>query len=631
MIERQASGPVSESAGAVALGVDEGVGKPGLAVRSELASSSRRLTRWARVPALNGAAVALLAIVAASLFGYSSYHTFVIQTVALYAIAAYGLDIAAGYAGVLSLGQGAAFAVGGYVVGILAAKEGMPFWVALPAALLAGAVLGSAMGAPAVRLGGLSLAMISLGFSLVAADVATSLTGGSEGIVGVVPRVGFGLTETPLGAGPVVILLVVVLWATYVAHATFRRSHLGRTAFATKDDQLGSRALGISTAKVQIVAVMAASSLGALAGGLYAYTNQFVSADITNLNFSILFLIMVVFGGAGNQYGPLIGAAVIGALPLYLSKYTSSDTYIYAGLLLLVVRVRPRGVIGRTAQAVRLPAASLNGTAEGAVSEPNPVGRGMVAGQRRVTSTVPSLECAEVSRQFGGVRALSDVSLSVASGQVVAVVGPNGSGKTTLLNVISGYYPPSGGSVLLNGELIGGESVRRIARAGLGRTFQTPKIFNSLSASEHIALARAEITGSARGPRTEKVLSVSYELLRAVGLDVTSDQRESRDLSHGQRRFLEIAMAIAREPTVLLLDEPATGLSSEEARLLMNAIAEVVGLGFGVLIVEHHLDIVRQISDEVHVLHLGSTLWSGKPDEMTSSAVVRDAYLGRQP
>jgi branched-chain amino acid transport system permease protein len=582
--------------------------------------------RWVNAPLVNGTLGALLVVLVAAGFGFASYDAFVIQSVAIYAIAAYGLDVVAGFTGVLSLGHGAAFALGGYVVGILSAEHGQPVWVTLPLSMVGGAALGLAMGAPAIRLRGLSLAIISLGFALVAGDIAlaeTSITGGQSGIVSALPRLGFGAGAAVMGSEGLLILTIGCLLFAYLAHAGYRSSSLGRASLAMKDEPLGARALGIVIARVQMTAMITAASLGGLAGGLYVYANQLVSPEITALNLSFLFLIMVVLGGAGNQYGPLVGAAVIGALPIYLAQYTSIDTYIYAVLLLLVVLLRPRGIFGRTARIAKLPErATSEPEAASAVSLMEPdIAVGASVTKRRESV----LECRDISRSFGGVRALKGVTLTVESGEVVAVVGPNGSGKTTLLNVLSGYYPPSGGSVMLGDTNVTGASVRKLALGGLGRTFQTPKTFDSLSPSEHIALAVAR----AHGSKSSQELKICYDLLASAGVDIFGDSRESRDLSHGQRRFLEVAMAISRRPKVLLLDEPATGLSSGESALLMLAIRAISACGIGVLVVEHHLELVREIADQTHVLNLGETLWSGPPGEMASSDAVRDVYLGR--
>jgi len=393
---------------------------------------------------------------------------------------------------------------------------------------------------------------------------------------------------------------------------------------------LGARALGINVGAVQVVAVVAASAIGAVAGGLYTYSNQFVSPDITNLSISILFVVMVVFGGMGNTYGPFVGAAVISPLPIELASHPGYNQYIYAALLLGVVLLRPRGVLGNTAVGVNLPPRIAQ--ANGGVTEAGETTRDHAGMAPNVL-----LRCESLTRSFGGIRALDDVDLSVGEGEVVAVVGPNGSGKTTLLNVVSGFYPPTSGGVWLSGKDVSGMSPTKLAREGIGRTFQTPKIFPDLAVSEHIALGlehrpkhlgQAEPGAGQPTMRAESLFEISHDLVSRSGMDWLG-RKEARGFSHGQRRFLEISMAIARNPTVLLLDEPASGLSREEKSLLARAIRGLADLGVGIVLVEHHLDLVGEIADKVVVLHLGNLLWSGAPGDLSSSPEVRDAYLGR--
>jgi ABC-type branched-subunit amino acid transport system ATPase component/ABC-type branched-subunit amino acid transport system permease subunit len=589
--------------------------------------------RVARIPAVNGIVGLAIVILLGLQFGTNSYDTFVMQTIALYGIAVYGLDIASGFAGILSLGHGAAFAVGGYTVAILAAKHGLPIWICLPASLATGGILGIAMGLPAVKIGGLGLGFISLGFALIAGDIAlnaTNLTGGNDGISGVNAQMGFGIGKPGISVTALVVLIFVVLYVAYAAHGAYRRSRFGRSAFTVRDNPLGSRALGINVGAVQVVTVMTASAIGAVAGGLYTYTNQFVSPDITSLSISILFVVMVVFGGMGNTYGPLLGAAVIGPLPIELASHPGYNQYIYAGLLLTVVLIRPQGVLGWTAVWCKIPYQQRAGGGVAVRPDEAPGDRSLRASRLEAASEV--LRCEAVSRSFGGLRALDAVDLTVRSGEIVAIVGPNGSGKTTLLNVASGFYPPTGGKVWLKGKDVSGMATTMLARQGLGRTFQTPKIFPDMTVAEHLRLGM-ERRPSQDGPRpsndvSHPLLDISFDLLRGGGMDWDA-VKESRSLSHGQRRFLEIATAIARSPAVLLLDEPATGLSSEETARLVVAVRRLADSGVGLAIVEHHIDVVTEIADWVVVLHLGRILWEGPPTELSSSAEVRDAFLGR--
>jgi branched-chain amino acid transport system permease protein len=584
---------------------------------------------------VNGLLGLVLVVVLGLYFGANSYRTFVMVTVAMYGIAVYGLDIASGYAGILSLGHGAAFAVGGYTVAILAAKHGMPIWICLPASIAAGGILGILMGLPAVKIGGLGLGFISLGFALIVGDIAlnaSNITGGNDGISGVYPQMGFGSRQPPMSQTALVTLIFVTLYVAYLVHGLYRRSRFGRSALTVRDNPVGARAVGINVGAVQVVTMMAASAIGAVAGGLYTYTNEFVSPDITNLSISILFVVMVVFGGMGNTYGPLLGAAVIGPLPIELASHPQYNQYIYAALLLGVVLLRPQGILGWTAVRCRIPGSSdrdHTGTVATGVTTVRPV---RLAPDRGLERPQALLRCESVSRSFGGIHALEDVDLEVLPGEIVAVVGPNGSGKTTLLNVVSGFYPPTRGTVTIRGKDVSGMSPTQLARRGLGRTFQTPRIFPDMTVAEHVRLAmdNRPVPDDADAPsdKAATLLDISFDLLRGGGMDWQT-VRESRSLSHGQRRFLEVATAISRAPDILLLDEPATGLSSEETARLVAAARSLAECGVGLVIVEHHLDLVTEIAHEVLVLHLGHLLWSGPPSDLASSQEVRDAYLGR--
>ena len=227
-----------------------------------------------------------------------------------------------------------------------------------------------------------------------------------------------------------------------------------------------------------------------------------------------------------------------------------------------------------------------------------------------------------MSRSFGGVRAVAGAHLTIRRGEVVAIIGSNGSGKTTLLNLICGYYAPQGGHIRVAGREITGMRPRAIARLGVGRTFQVPKVFPSLSIEEHLALARAR-TRNGEAPQFE---ALALGFLDATGI-LADSGREARTLAHGELRFLEVAMAVLRAPDVLLLDEPAAGLSGSEMLALGELIKELAGLGVGVAFIEHHLDWVRSIADQVIVMHLGEQIWAGDPGGLLESEIVRDAYL----
>ncbi len=560
---------------------------------------------------MHGPVAAVVLVVLAQQLGPFSYVTFLIALSLIYAIGVLGLNIPAGFLGQLSLGQGAALALGAYVAAILATTYHQPIIVTLPAAFVGGLLVGFLMGAPAARLNVLGLGMISLGATLVVGDTisALSITGGPSGIVGILPVL--LPNAPPLEMMGVIELVVGFTLLTYVAHWYLRTSNFGRACLAIRSQEIGAAALGINAYWYKAVGFALGTGVGALAGALYSYVVGVISPDAFGVDLSILLLLMVILGGPGTRVGPILGIGIIGILPILLSAYPGLNVVIYGSLLIALVRLLPRGLVARTSAPVidrgKSHAPLANSRADAFVA----------------SGDLPVLQIEAISRRFGGVKALSGVSLQVRRGTVLAVVGPNGSGKTTLLNSIAGFYPPQEGVIRFLGHRINGMAPHKIARLGVARTFQVPKVFTALSVEEHMALARHYGRAGAR----EELTQLGHDFLGRVGLTGRMGKREVRGLDHGHLRFLEIAMAITRKPNLILMDEPAAGLSSSEMDHLVNLLRELAAIEVPVVIVEHHLDLVRRAADTVAVMHLGKVLWLGEPSRIAESEVVRNAYL----
>lgn len=286
-------------------------------------------------------------------FGFNSFHAFLLTTALVYAIAALGLNVSAGLLGQLSLGQGAAFGVGAYVAAIVTTRYGWPIIGALPLGAAAGLLLGLIMGAPASRIGLIGLAMTSLGYTVVFGDLTTGLTitGGPSGIPNIQGRLipGVGV----IGPAAIFIVVLTVATATYALCWSIRSSHWGRSCIAVKNNDIGAAALGISPYRHRVVGFGIGSAIGAVGGVLYVYVTGVVSPDSFGISLSLMFLLMVVIGGAGTVVGPVLGASLIGVLPLLLTSYPNISSYIYGGVLIVVVRLLPRGLIPRTGMRVR--------------------------------------------------------------------------------------------------------------------------------------------------------------------------------------------------------------------------------------------------------------------------------------
>jgi branched-chain amino acid transport system permease protein len=552
--------------------------------------------------------VAAVLYVAAQVLGPLSYITSLITISLIYLVAVLGLNVPSGMLGQLSLGHGAVFAIGAYVAAIGTTTYGWPLMYTLPLATAAGLVVGAVLGMPASRLNVLGLGMISLGLTLVVTDLATAVqfTGGPSGLV--VPAATLFPSGANLGPNDLYIVVLVLAVVAYIFHWYLRTSHLGRIFLAIKSQEVGTLALGINPYWYKVVGLAIGSALGALAGALYAYVQQVVAPDAFGVSLSILFLLMVILGGAGTRVGPVFGTAIISVVPIFLNQYPSVNVYIYGALLILLARLRPRGLYSRSSAPVsrRLPRP----------------GRVDLAPVIENTPALPVIRVESVSKAFGGNKALEEVTLPVLRSEVLAIVGPNGSGKTTLLNVVSGYVTPDTGRVEIDGRLAGRTQPYTVARLGIGRTFQVPKVFANLSVDEHLDLARRH------GRPDGHMEALGLQFLTDVGLSRSVYSKEVRTLGHGHLRFLEIAMAILRAPDVLLLDEPAAGLSLTEIDHLIELLKQLATEGVAVVVVGHHLDIVRRAARRVAVMHVGKLLWEGVPAELENSELVRDAYLG---
>lgn len=578
--------------------------------------------RVAIMPSVQGLLMVAVALAILLITGPMSYPAYVVLLICVYLVSVYGVNVTIGFSGVLSLGQGAAFAVGAYVAGILAGTYMWPIWLTLPLALLSGVAVGALVGLPAGRLAALGLAMLSLGTVLVVSDMLVALddlTQGHGGISGITPFLSFDPSSYVLWEWFVPLLIIAIAFLAFWFHARYRTSRLGRATAAVRDEPIGASALGIGGYLTKVAAFAVGSGLGGLAGALFAYLSVYISPDAFLPSLSILFLVMAVLGGLGSQLGPLVGVIILVIVPLLLAPYPHVNIIVYGVLLVLLMRLRPRGLFSRTAATADPVKKSLRVESET-----------VAAGEEASDSDGVVLEVNDVKRSFGGLKAVDGVSLALREGEILGLIGPNGSGKTTMLNIIGGYYRPSSGTVALGGVDISRTRPQESARRGIARTFQTPKTFAGMSIDEHIEIA-VQRQLDAAPERVTACRRAALALLEAGGLkpdDLKMGRRESRFLGHGQLRFLEAAMAVARCPKVLLLDEPAAGLSASEIDALESIVKDVARAGVAVIIVEHHLEMVSRLVDRIVVLDLGRVLWEGHPDDLHDAEAVRAAYMG---
>jgi ABC-type branched-subunit amino acid transport system ATPase component/ABC-type branched-subunit amino acid transport system permease subunit len=609
----------------------------------------RRGLVWRRVAGL--APVAVLALIVPSSF--PSYWLTIATLALIYAILAMSLNLLMGYTGLDSLCQASFFGLGSYGLAILTVKQGVGWWPAAVTAVVLGGLAAAVMGLIAVRLRGLYflLVTVAMGQVLWGADYRWgTFTGGANGLAldGGRPSEWFysdaNFYYFVLGA----FVLVAALVALVIV------SPFGLTLKGIRDQEVRSKTLGYVTYHHKYVVFVVAGLLAAVAGVLNAAYNGIASPSDLALDQSFTAMLMVILGGAGTVTGPIVGAIAVTALKYQLSTLWVDYWPIILGSIYVLATVYlPNGAV-RGVTALLRPLAvsptSGEGTAESGSrrgrDRTSPAGsagspergelRPLLAARPHPAGRGPArlaLELVGVGKAFDDVRVLTDVGFTVTAGERVGIIGLNGAGKTTLFHVISGIERPSGGRILLFGHDVTRASPSGHAALGLSRTFQVTLLYPSLTVRENIEVALLGSTFRRYRfrlwrplPTHRDIRARSRELLEAVGLWPHRDI-EVRHLSYGHQRQLEIAVALAPDPTVLLLDEPTAGLSQVEIADMRRLLASLPR-DQTVIVVEHHLEVIFEFVDRVLVLHQGRIIMDGPPDAVRNDAQVQALYFG---
>lgn len=536
-----------------------------------------------------------------------------------------GLNLIVGFAGQLAIGFVGLLAIGAYTAAILVEKAGWPSFVALIFAGGAGALFGFLVGLPSLRLKSFYFAMTTLGFATIVAQVALgweSLTGGGVGLPGPVFPAPFDTYN-----GFYYLCLIIALIATYLL-ANIAASNFGRGLVAVRDADVAAEAMGVPIVRLKLVTFTFSGVFAGVAGALFASRQTYITPDAFTFDLSVLFFIAVLIGGRGRIVGPMLATVVLTLLPEIAAPLVAWSTFVYALLLLLVVLLVPGG-IAEFFEKFIVPKSSAEGIKPPQLSElPAVLGKIQRQGELMVKGAMLS---------FGGVRALDGIDFVVRPGTVHGLIGPNGSGKTTALNAISGFYRLNTGTISFSSHDLVAMTSEERAKLGVARTFQTPRVVGNLSVLENAMLgayARFESNfgavaiGLPKGRREDgEIRKRARHALEAVGLGQLANLK-AEQLQHTEQRFLEIARCLVMKPNLLLLDEPAAGLSHTEIDYLRSIVDGVKALGVAVLLVEHHTDLVFQISDDITVLNLGRVLARGTPAEVRSNQEVINAYLG---
>ena len=558
----------------------------------------------------------------------NDYWALIGTRMAIYWVLVSGLNLVVGYAGHLAIGYVALLTLGAYTTSVLVAGNVMPavpVFPALAVAAIVGAIFGVIVGLPALRLRTFYFAMSTLGFATIVTQIALawqSVTGGGIGIAGPEFPAPFNTAW-----GFYFLCVGIAAFTTWLS-ANVARSRFGRALIAVRDAEVAAEATGISKPKMLIAIFLLAGACAAVAGGLFASLQTYITPDAFTFDLSVLFFIAILIGGRGSIMGPMLGTIILTILPEIAAPLAAWSTFLYAVLLLLIVLVMPGGIAALLDFRNRRPLASNRAIV------PRPAALADIV---RRSKGDKALALRGIALSFGNVKAIDGLDLDVAPGKIHGLIGPNGSGKTTTLNVISGYYAAKAGAMTLGGEALPpGMPALRAAR-GIARTFQTPRVIGEASVLQNVMIGgtvegRATFIESLlalpRNAQDERMLAAKARaLLGVVGLEALADVRADR-LQHSELRFIEIARALMLDPDFLLLDEPAAGLSGDEIDRLGELIKAVSARGVGVLLVEHHADLIFDICHQITVLNLGRILAAGTPAEIRVHKEVVSAYLG---
>jgi branched-chain amino acid transport system permease protein len=570
----------------------------------------------------------ILAVAMILPFVSNDYWALIGTRAAIYWVLVSGLNLVVGFAGHLAIGYVALLTLGAYTTSVLVAGNVMPplpVFAALPVAGCVGAVFGVIVGLPALRLRTFYFAMSTLGFATIVTQIALawqSVTGGGIGIAGPEFPAPFNTAW-----GYYYLCVALAAFCTWMS-ANVAHSRFGRALVAVRDAEVAAEAAGISKPRMLIAIFLFAGALAAIAGGLFASLQTYITPDAFTFDLSILFFIAILIGGRGSILGPMLGTIILTILPEIAAPLAAWSTFLYAALLLVIVLAMPGGIAALLDFRNRRPLASNRAIV------PRPTALASVA---RKGASDRMLSLRGITLSFGNVRAIDGLDLDVVPGQIHGLIGPNGSGKTTTLNVISCYYAAKAGTIKLGEDALPPGMPALRAYRGIARTFQTPRVIGEASVLQNVMIG-GTIDGQAtfveallalpRNQRDERSLAAKASaLLGVVGLEMLADVRADR-LQHSELRFIEIARALMLEPDFLLLDEPAAGLSSDEIERLATLIKAISRRGIGVLLVEHHADLIFDICDQVTVLNLGRTLAAGTPTEIRIHKEVVSAYLG---
>lgn len=573
----------------------------------------------------------------------------------IYVMLAMGLNVVAGFAGLLDLSYVAFFGIGAYTFALLSSDQfsiHIPFLLSLPISACLSMGFGFILGSTSSRLKGDYLAIVTLAFSqifkifLINLDQPVNITGGVNGIYNFDPITIFGIKViTPIAYSYLIWFFAIF---TIIMCRRLKKSRLGRGWEAIREDELAAESMGINTTWMKLLAFASGAFIAGGTGAIFASFQDSVFPNSFDFPQLVIIYCMVILGGLGNILGIVISAVLLSILPEFLREYGAYRMMFYGMILILLMALRPQGIMGEIVffkKRKKRPDKDETGVLRKSTDlyYTDTVSKNNINKLNHSKGSEIILKVKGITMDFGGIRAIDNCNFHLYEKEVLSIIGPNGAGKTTLFNIISGIYTPTEGSILFKGKNISGLKPHKIVRAGIARTFQNLRLFNNMTILDNAKVGQFCRTKS-------NILSIllhlpiykrdesqthnrAQEILKLFGKRITGYRygQHAHNLSYANRRRLEIARAMATDAKILLLDEPSAGMNPQETLEITDFIKILRDqYGYTILVIEHKLNLVQSISDRVIVMDYGKEIAQGSFQEITNNKKVIQAYLGRK-